>query len=166
MLDAVLIGCDAAASLGPRRVWVSWCDQLAVHPRTIARLAAAEDDTALAFPTVTQPEPYIHFDRDAAGRIAGVRHRREGDVMPALGQSDIGLFSLAPETARRELPEFAAAAPRGAATGERNFLPFIPWLAARHTVVTIAAVDAIEAVGINTPAELDRVARHLRDRPA
>ena len=41
MLDAVLIGCNAAASLGPRRLWVTWCDQLAVHPRTIARLAGS-----------------------------------------------------------------------------------------------------------------------------
>jgi len=164
MLDAVLIGCAAAEAFEPERLWVTWCDQVAVHPQTIARLASAEAGSALAFPVVAQQEPYIHFERNADGRIIHVRHRREGDDMPASGQSDMGLFSLARQTASDDLPAYAAGAPRGLVTGERNFLPFIPWLAARQSVVTIDATEAIEAVGINTPAELERVARHLRSR--
>ena len=45
MLDAVVLGCEAAEQWSPDRVWVTWCDQVAVHPETTARLAAAEART-------------------------------------------------------------------------------------------------------------------------
>ena len=43
---------------------------------------------------------------------------------------------------------------RGRGTGERNFVPFVPWLAQRAEVVTFPCTDEREAVGINTPEEL------------
>ena len=164
MLDAVILGCEAAETWNPARVWVTWCDQIAVHPQTVARLASAEDRSAMAFPVVTRTSPYIHFERDAAGLITAVRQRREGDEMPAEGESDMGLFSLSGEAAGVDLLSFAAEAASSSVTGERNFLPFIPWLAARRPVVTIPSTDAMEAVGINTPEELEHVAEYLRSR--
>ena len=162
MLDAVLLGCDAAVPAAPTRIWITWCDQVAVKPVTVERLAAAEHGAALAFPVVETSPPYIHFDR-VDGRVRGVRQRREGDAMPDAGESDMGLFSLSMD-AVAALPEYAAAAASGARTGERNFLPFIPWLAARQRVVTIAAADPIEALGINTPDDLRRAEAALRRR--
>ncbi len=164
MLDAVILGCESAEAWNPTRVWVTWCDQVAVHPQTVERLAAAEDRAALAFPVATRTSPYIHFERDGTGLITAVRQQREGDEMPAQGESDMGLFSLSGEAAAVDLLAFAATAGRSAVTGERNFLPFIPWLASRKPVVTIPATDAMEAVGINTPGDLARVAAYLSSR--
>src|SRR5690606_6278478 len=82
MLDAILVPHARIAELRPRRIWITWCDQIAVHPATIAALDAASTAVpapALALPTMRRSDPYIHFDRDADGRIVGVRQRREAD---------------------------------------------------------------------------------------
>ena len=81
--------------------------------------------------------------------------------MPAVGESDMGLFAMSAEVYRDTLPQFAADIEIGEKTGERNFLPFIPWLDARATVETFACEDPMEAVGINTPEELARVEHYL-----
>ena len=164
MLDAVALGVAATPLDAGPRVWVTWCDQVAVLPATLDRLEGEEASAALCFPTVMQSPPYIHFDRDAARRIVGVRQRRDGDQMPATGESDMGLFSLSTEAARDRLPAFAAQAAASAGTGERNFLPFIPWLASTQSVRTFPATDPIEAVGVNTPAERARVEAFLASR--
>jgi bifunctional UDP-N-acetylglucosamine pyrophosphorylase/glucosamine-1-phosphate N-acetyltransferase len=164
MLDAVLLGCGAAPRWSPERIWITWCDQIAVHPDTVARLADREGESAVALPLITRDSPYIHFDRAADGRILAVRQRREGHVMPARGDSDMGLFSLSAHAAMVDLPAFAASATADARTGERNFLPFVPLAAARGSVVTIPATEDIEAVGVNTPDELARVEAHLKAR--
>ena len=52
----------------------------------------------------------------------------------------------------------------GRGTGERNFLPFIPWLAGRKPVVTFPCTDPMEALGINTPEDLQQVEAWLRSR--
>lgn len=164
MLDAVALGCGAALGWAPDRVWITWCDQIAVHPDTVARLAVCEGESSVALPMVTRDAPYIHFDRGADGRITAVRQRREGHQMPARGVSDMGLFSLSAQAAAIDLRAFAASATPDTGTGERNFLPFIPYAAARGPVVTIEATEDIEAVGINTPEELARVEAYLAAR--
>lgn len=164
MLDAILLAMSAVEREGPSSVWVTWCDQVAVHPRTIERLQAltsGDRSDALVLPTVTRQDPYIHFERDSASRIIRVLHRREGDAMPAVGESDMGLFAMSPFTYRVSLPEYAAEVEIGQATGERNFLPFIPWIARTGEVTTFPCEDPIEAVGVNTPGELALVERYL-----
>lgn len=163
MLDAVMIGVDAAGAAS-ERVWVTWCDQVAVHPRTLDRLEAQEPGTAMALPVVAQSPPYIHLERDSAGRIVSVRQRREGDAMPEVGESDMGVFSLSGQAAGPWLTEFAATATASGGTGERNFLPFIPWLAARAVVRSFPATDPVEAVGINTPEDRARIEAYLATR--
>ena len=86
--------------------------------------------------------------------------------MPDQGESDMGLFALTRHTFERDLPEYARTVMPAGGTGERNFLPFVPWLAARAPVVTIAATDAREAIGINTPDELQMMEQWLRSRTA
>lgn len=165
MLDAVLLAHSIVQTGGARRIWLTWCDQVAMHPRTLCRLAdASTDDSALVLPVVTRPDPYIHFERDASGSITGVRQRREGDAMPAIGEGDAGLFSLSRSAFLDDLPAFAREATRGCATGERNLLPFIPWLAARCRVATFPCTDPMEAVGINTPDDLRAVEEYLAAR--
>lgn len=166
MLDAILIAAPAVESAKPDRVWIAWCDQVALLPKTIERLATVEQERPapdLALPTVKVSQPYTHLQRDASGRIVSALQRREGDRMPDEGECDSGLFALS-ASAYVRLKEFSQAAREGGGTGERNFLPFIPWLAARGTVKTIESTDPREAIGINTPEELAFVEAWLRER--
>lgn len=166
MLDAILIAAPAVAAAKPDRVWIAWCDQAALLPQTIEKLAAVEHQSPppdLVLPTVKVREPYTHLRRDASGRIDGALQRREGEQMPAEGESDSGLFALS-AVAYERLKEFSDAARKGVGTGERNFLPFIPWLAARGNVETIECADPREAIGINTPEELAQIEAWLNER--
>jgi CTP:molybdopterin cytidylyltransferase MocA len=167
MLDAICLALPAVLSMRPDSVWITWADQIGVLPETVSRLSAAEaaaSNAAMVVPTVSTPEPYIHFERDAAGRIIGLLQRREGDVMPAEGESDMGLFALRFATFIGDLPSYAATVVAGTGTGERNFLPFIPWLAGRREVASIPCTDPRERIGVNTPEELSLVGEWIRAR--
>jgi CTP:molybdopterin cytidylyltransferase MocA len=101
MLDAILVGAKAVRRWAPHEIWISWADQVGVLPATLRRLVsltALVPPPPLVFPTVRRPTPYIHFDRDGSGRIARLLQRREGDAMPAEGESDIGIFALGAAT--------------------------------------------------------------------
>jgi bifunctional UDP-N-acetylglucosamine pyrophosphorylase/glucosamine-1-phosphate N-acetyltransferase len=163
MLDAILVPARSPLLRSADQVWITWCDQIAVSRATAERLARTLDQSPaeLALPTLTGAYPYIHLDRDVEGRITRVLQRREGDEMPAVGESDIGLFALSGRAYRDLLPRFAEVAPTGTGTGERNFLPFIPWLAAQAPIQTFPATDPMEAIGINTVEDLGRVAAFL-----
>jgi len=163
MLDAILAASGDALKIHPDRIWITWCDQVGISAATVAALKALENtspDLEVIVPVVTQPSPYVHFDRDPGGRLVAVRQRREGDIMPAIGTSDAGLFSLSRVAFNRWLPEFARAATPGTLTGERNFLPFLPWLAVGSAVGTFE-IPAEEAEGINTPEQLATAERRL-----
>jgi bifunctional UDP-N-acetylglucosamine pyrophosphorylase/glucosamine-1-phosphate N-acetyltransferase len=167
MLDAILLARDAVATAAPRRVLITWCDQVAISPATVAAVAAAcrrQPEPALVLPTCRKPEPYVHLERDPDGRIVRVRHRREGDAMPPAGETDAGVFDLAARSYLDWLPQYAQAPEIGARTGERNFVPFVAWAAARGPVVTIPCAEPEESVGINTPAELALLEAHLGKR--
>ena len=166
MLDAILLARPVVEEQRPESVWITWCDQVGVLPATLEALEAVSDSRvpAVALPTVRCAAPYTHFDRDASGRIVRVLHRREGDDMPAEGESDMGVFALSRDAFLRRLPEYAADVVLGRATGERNFVPFIAWVSAREEVVTFPCSDPMEAVGINTPEDRRRVEAWLRAR--
>jgi bifunctional N-acetylglucosamine-1-phosphate-uridyltransferase/glucosamine-1-phosphate-acetyltransferase GlmU-like protein len=167
MLDAILLAREQIQGTEVGRVWITWCDQVAVHPRTVANLSDLSDrheGVPLIMPTIVRRDPYIHFVRDDEGRIVRVLQRREGDAMPARGESDMGLFSLSPEAFLVRLPAFASQSQAGESTRERNFLPFVPWIAKHETVVTFPGIDEMEAIGVNTPAERDAVGAYLAAR--
>jgi dolichol-phosphate mannosyltransferase len=167
MLDAILAARDCVAATDAARVWITWCDQVAIDRLTVRRLAEceAQHPTApLILPTRRRHRPYTHLERNADGRVVRILHRRENDVLPDPGESEMGLFSLSREGFLDRLTAFAAAPEIGAATGERNFLPFIPWLAARADVITVPGTDDLETVGVNTSEELDAVEAHLAIR--
>ena len=166
MLDAILIPREGIRRAGARSVWITWCDQIAVRSETVGRLAelsARHRDAALIFPTVLRAKPYTHLVRDERGGIVGIRHRREGDTLPEVAESDMGLFSLSRECYLDLLSEFSRELEKGAVTRERNFLPFIPWLHGRTKVRTFPGHHEMESVGINTLEELGQVESYLRD---
>jgi bifunctional UDP-N-acetylglucosamine pyrophosphorylase / glucosamine-1-phosphate N-acetyltransferase len=168
MLDAILAPIADVRLDNPERVWITWCDQVAIHPTTVERLSQLSDRhraSPLIFPTAMRPAPYIHLVRDGRGRILDIRHQREGDPMPAVGESDMGLFSLSGEAYFDRLVEFARRVEPATRTRERNFLPFIAWLSQQGAdVQTFAGRDEQEAIGINTPDDLRLVERYLSMR--
>jgi bifunctional UDP-N-acetylglucosamine pyrophosphorylase/glucosamine-1-phosphate N-acetyltransferase len=167
MLDAILIPRDRIRTLDPTGVWITWCDQIAVHPETIKALKEAANqnpDTALIFPTIERTDPYIHLVRNDRHEIVDILHRREGDHLPEVGESDMGLFCLSRKAYLELLPQFSRHAGIGAGTYERNFLPFISWLLGRADVKTFPGRDETESIGINTPAELRRVEHYFRNK--
>lgn len=167
MLDAVLLAAEAVERSSARWIWITWCDQIAITPSTVDRLQRLTDEhrgARVVMPTLKRAEPYIHFDRDGEDRITRVRQRREGDAMPSIGESDAGLFALSREAFLSDLAEYSRSVVSGWSTGERNLLPFIPWVAARGPVITFPCAEDIEAVGINTPEERARIERHLAAR--
>lgn len=167
MLDAIMLARPAVEAQQPRRVCITWCDQIGIHPRTIRRLAeltAPPSGPALVLPTCRRSNPYIHFERGPDGAVRRVLQRREGDAMPEVGESDAGLFDLSRAAFLHSLPEYAETVTADSGTGERNFLPFVPWLSSRASVVTFPCVDQEEAIGVNTPVELRLVERYLRER--
>lgn len=160
MLDAILAPAGLLDAHTLSGVWVTWCDQVAMTRATTDDLAAAaqaEPDAAVAIATLRRTDPYIHFERDAAGAITNVLQAREGDVMPPEGESDMGLFRLSAAGYLHWLPEFAAHVTNATGTGERNFLPFIPWLRGRAETVSASGHHDIEALGVNTPEDRRRV---------
>lgn len=169
MLDAILLARPAVERSDAGRIWITWCDQVGVHPQTVQRLAALSDGHAsapLILPTVQRRQPYIHLQRDGSNRIVRVLHRREGDEMPEVGESEMGLFSVSRTAYLDQLTAFAAQPEIGASTGERNFLPFIPWIAARGEVITFPCKDEEESIGVNTPEELRIIEAYLVARDA
>jgi hypothetical protein len=73
------------------------------------------------------------------------------------------LFSLSPDAYFELLPQFGREAMKATATRERNFLPFIPWLVQRgKMVLTFAATNDMEAIGVNTPDDRRRLEEYLR----
>jgi bifunctional UDP-N-acetylglucosamine pyrophosphorylase / glucosamine-1-phosphate N-acetyltransferase len=168
MLDAILIARPVVEASGAHHVWITWCDQVGVHPETVDRLAQSSDaspEATVVMPTCMREQPYIHLERGDDHRVTRVLHRREGDRMPLVGESDMGLFSLSRRAYVDDLRAFADAATLGKGTGERNFLPFIPWAETRGGVVTFPCVEEAESVGVNTPDDLARVERYLTERP-
>ncbi len=168
MLDAILAPLPSVRTMEVDRVWITWCDQIAVHPdtvRTLERVSAECSSASLIFPTARRRRPYVHFVRDENDRIIDVLHQREGDPMPEIGENDAGLFSLSRDAYLRDLLEFSCDAERTTRTGERNFLPFIPWLTHRAgQVLTFASCDEREAIGVNTPQDVAEVERYLSER--
>ena len=84
--------------------------------------------------------------------------------MPEIGESDMGLFSLSTDAYFNLLPQFGRETGHAAGTGERNFLPFLPWLAqVGHSVMTFPSTNDMEAIGVNTPEDRRRLEAYLRD---
>ena len=163
MLDAIMIPAPFYIDKGVRSVSISWCDQIcisAITARNLADRLKLAGPADMVFPTLAIADPYIHMQRDSNGVINKVLHRREGDVMPAVGENDCGLFGLNATAYFEELTNYSNQVELGVGTGERNFLPFIPWLSQRGTVETFAAQDSIEAIGVNTRDDALEIERY------
>ena len=166
MGDAVAL---ALPSVRTPHAAVVWGDQVALaraSVETCLALHAGPLEPDVTCPTVLRANPYIHFERDAQGRLTALRQAREGDAMPESGESDTGFFCFR-TTRLADLLEAQRSEGGGAGTVTREFnlLPVIP-RAARvdggSRVVTPRHMSIEETVGVNSPADATLVEEFLR----
>lgn len=155
MGDAIFGARDALAAYDD--VLIVWGDQAGLAEDTVVRTLAAHRAGAaprLTIPLVTLDAPYVAYQVED-GRLVRVLESREGDTCGARGRSDVGVFCASTRGLAEAWDEYACEAPPGRATGERNFLPFLPFLVARGFAFTAVDVrDPDEARGLNTAADL------------
>jgi len=105
-------------------------------------------------PVTRMERPYVEYLFDGT-RLAKVLQSREGDHTTPNGFSDVGTFLLGTAGLTESWDRYLAQGPRGSATGEINFLPFLPFLSAEGwTMIPLEVADTTEARGINTKEDL------------
>jgi bifunctional UDP-N-acetylglucosamine pyrophosphorylase/glucosamine-1-phosphate N-acetyltransferase len=137
-------------------VLIVWGDQVFVSTNTLSRALAAltAPDHHAVLPVTRMTVPYVEYVFDGP-RLTKVLQTREGDATTPNGYSDVGTFLLGTSGLKSAWDTFLAQAPRGAGTGEINFLPFLPFLSAQGwTITPLEVADATEARGINTKTDL------------
>jgi CTP:molybdopterin cytidylyltransferase MocA len=157
--DAVALGLGSVP--GDEPCIVVWADQVRVSRRTVSRVAEAlgHGHRGLVLPLVEIDEPYVWFV--AEGAVLTVGRRRDGDVPPSRGRSDVGTFGM---LAGAGLACIAEEGADGAASHrERDFVYVVPRLADRHGLWILDVDDAEEALGVNSPADLEDAQRALAD---
>jgi bifunctional N-acetylglucosamine-1-phosphate-uridyltransferase/glucosamine-1-phosphate-acetyltransferase GlmU-like protein len=161
----------ALPAVGTPHCVIVWGDQAALRRDSVEaclRLHEGPLNASITCPTVLRADPYIHFDRDAEGRISGLRQAREGDPMPEEGESDTGFFCFETETLRRLLAAIRKQpGEEGHSTGEFNFLPVIPFAARQGLEILSPSLMTLgETVGINSAADAHAVAAFLQNSHA
>jgi len=161
MGDAIFRGYDIWNEAD--RIVVVWGDQVLVSPETVRRAlqAQAELGAAAVVPVVSVDEPYVEYVFSGS-RLVRILQTREGDTTTPGGYGDVGTFVLAVADLKDAWNTYLAQSPRGAATGEVNFLPFLVHLAGSGaTVASVVIADQREARGINTVEDLEFARRQL-----
>ena len=155
--DAVALGLGAVAREEP--CVVVWADQVGVSRRTVGRVAEQlrQGATGVVLPLVEVENPYVWFD--VVGSTVVVRRQRDGDAPPLRGRSDVGTFGLLAGIGRECIAnEMAGRPPSGR---ERDFVYVVPRLARDHGVRVVEVDDPAEALGVNSPADLEAAGRAL-----
>lgn len=137
---------------------VVWADQVGVREPTVARVAGqlAQGFAGLVLPLVEVDDPYVWFTPGPGAMVVG--RRRDGDVPPRRGLSDVGTFGFRAGAAREAIAyQFAQPTPGR----ERDFVYVLPHLAHQHGLGTIDVEFSSEAVGVNDDADLARAQHYL-----
>jgi HAD superfamily hydrolase (TIGR01509 family) len=154
MGDAVTLGLPTVRT---PHVAVVWGDQVALRQRSVElslRIHQGRLQPDATCPTVLREHPYIHFERDAKGRVSSVRQAREGDAMPPSGESDTGFFCFRTAALKQHLSALRTSGEgRGTVTGEFNLLPVLPWIAQHGKLVTPRIMSLEETMGINSATD-------------
>ena len=165
MGDAIFRGHDVWSKYDA--VLVVWGDQVFVSRDTLTRALAAltSADRQAVLPFTRMAVPYVEYVFDGP-KLTKVLQTREGDATTPNGYSDVGTFLLGAAGLKAAWDSYLAQAPRGAATAEINFLPFLPFLSGQGWRITpLEVVDATEARGINTKDDLNFFQSLYRNAP-
>jgi len=151
------------AIFGARAAWsgfdailVVWGDQVFVSTGTLRRAvdALVSPQHQAVLPVTRMARPYVEYLFEG-GKLTDVLQTREGDETAPNGFSDVGTFLLVTRGLIEAWDGYQVQALRGGATGEINFLPFLPFLSTQGwTVTPLEVADATEARGINTKEDL------------
>lgn len=138
-------------------ILIIWGDQVFVSPQTLTRSLAAHAgaEKTIALPLTQVTAPYVEYIFNNDSRLVEIKQSREGDACSATGLADVGTFILSVTELLPAWQTYSNTAAQGSRTGEINFLPFLPFLAASGwRVQPVKIKDATEARGINTPDDL------------
>ena len=165
MGDAVSLG---LAQVSSPHVAIVWGDQAVLRRESVEKCLRVHTRQAhpadATVPTVMRAAPYIHFERDSHGKLVGLRQAREGDIMPAIGESDTGFFCFRTRVLRKALDELRGSGVIGRQTREFNMLPAIPLIAQTGRVLTPQAITPEETIGVNSVEDAELVAQILGER--
>jgi len=162
MADAIACGLPAVKT---PNTMIVWGDQVALQRASLEfcmRIHQGPAQPSATCPTLWREHPYIHFERDASGKMTHLLQAREGDSLPERGESDSGVFFFRTAALRRELPGLLESGKCiGRQTGELNFLPVFPLL---ERLISVPIMTEAESVGINSRADAEYLERHLLGR--
>ena len=161
MLDALLQSYSDSGVQSADEIWITWCDQIGISQRTVNSIKEhfriLGNQPGLILPVAIKNAPYIHFKRDNSKRITKVLQRREGDTMPDLGENDCGLFAMSADVFLKDLKDYSNTIDYGTRTGERNFLPFIPWYQSRGQILSFEINNHLESIGVNDQHDMNEI---------
>lgn len=146
---------------------IIWGDQVAIQPTTLQAVMHTQQEsseTQLTMPIVERDSPYVHYATDESGRFTHVLERREGAEMPAVGQSDCGLFAFRTDALKNIFNhEVTHGITYSKGTQEWNFLPMLPQLdAAENSVIGLRITTYEETIGINDSQDVARLESYLK----
>jgi bifunctional UDP-N-acetylglucosamine pyrophosphorylase/glucosamine-1-phosphate N-acetyltransferase len=143
-----------------KEIMILWCDQIGITSETIAKTCEShrkvKSNSHMTIPVLSKTTRYIHID-ESNGKINRILQAREGDTVPTIGRSDIGLFLFSSGSNLTAAwsnggREFC----RGQRTNEYNFLPMLPYLSSIGWSAQTIEATPKDGVGVNTQEELSQ----------
>ena len=145
---------------------VVWGDTIVVRPNVLKKLIKlySKNRNMLAFPSILSDSCYTYVERDLFGKVTSLMERREyGDVLPIVGERDIGIFLFRKDIIFNIL-ENNDNELLGLSTGEIGFLPVISMaVKSGFSVEAYMIAEEIDALGFNSFADLVRAESYVRN---
>lgn len=147
---------------------VIWGDQVSLSSETLEKVITShrESDSFCTIPLVKLEKPYVHYEVDEFNNFIELLQEREGDSLPSIGYSDIGVFMLRTDEIQKDWLTYLEIPARfGGKTHEINFLPFLHFLAKSGRKMNFLYVDdPFESLGMNTSSQLEILRNALKER--
>jgi bifunctional UDP-N-acetylglucosamine pyrophosphorylase / glucosamine-1-phosphate N-acetyltransferase len=164
MADAL---CQALVYITTPYTFIIWGDQAAISKDTVRATMALQEftqDAMLTMPIVQREEPYVHYIQDEAGRFTGVLEKREGAIMPPVGQSDCGVFACNTQRLKEIFQfEITNGIRYSKGTHEWNFLPMLPLFEVGGNSVNGLTITSMEeTIGVNDSNDVARLEQYLK----
>jgi bifunctional N-acetylglucosamine-1-phosphate-uridyltransferase/glucosamine-1-phosphate-acetyltransferase GlmU-like protein len=147
---------------------IIWGDQPAILPETIRALMEIKqsyEETTLVLPLVSRENPYVHYESNEAGCFIRVLQRREGDMMPSIGESDCGVFAFNTKELQGVFrQEIEKGISLSQVTKEWNFLPLLPQFDTNSEAVKALRLDSLEqTIGVNDAQDVAILEKYFNE---
>ena len=129
---------------------IIWGDQIGIKTKTIEKMIKISSKYKLVVATKRVFNPYIHFVRDNKNNVVSVLQKREGDIMPKIGENDAGIFIFKTKELFLLYVKKDKVDIRGNITKENNFIPLIIFFIKKFkSYYFYNKIDKIETIGLN-----------------